>query len=110
MAYDEVLAARVAELLGDLPDVRSQKMFGGLGFMVGGHMAVAVASGGDLMVRVDPGEADAWLDEPGVRPMEMHGRQMRGWLVVSIAAVATDEELDRWLRRGVSRACSPDVR
>ena len=54
MAYDEALAARVRDELGGEPGVTERKMFGGLGFMVDGHMAVAAGSTGDLMVRADP--------------------------------------------------------
>ncbi len=42
MAYDEELAARVRELMSARPGVVERKMFGGLGWMVGGNMAVGV--------------------------------------------------------------------
>ncbi len=59
MAYDEELATRVRASLADQPDVTERAMFGGLGFMVTGNMAVAAGSGGVLMVRVDRGVARA---------------------------------------------------
>ena len=51
MAYDEELAERVRKVLGRRRGVREKKMFGGLAFMVNGHMACGV-QGDDLMVRV----------------------------------------------------------
>ena len=38
MAYDEALAARVRAALALEPDVAERRMFGGLAFMVRGHM------------------------------------------------------------------------
>ena len=56
MAYDERLAARVRALLADRTDVTEQKMFGGLTFMVAGHMCCGV-NGDELIVRLDPDQA-----------------------------------------------------
>ena len=109
MAYDEELARRIEDVLADEPGVTSRKMFGGLGFMVEGHLAVAAASAGALMVRVDPAAGAEWLDGEDVQPMEMRGRQLHGWLLVSRDRVATDEDLRTWVARGVSyvRALPP---
>jgi len=101
MAYDEVLAQRISDLLEGEPGVTSKKMFGGLGFMVEGHMAVAAASGGALMVRADPADGEAWADGETINPMEMRGRPMAGWLLVDSAAVADDDQLGQWVDRGV---------
>ena len=51
MAYDERLADRIRAVLGKRTDVSERKMFGGLAFLVGGHMCVGIV-GKDLMVRV----------------------------------------------------------
>jgi TfoX/Sxy family transcriptional regulator of competence genes len=101
MAYDEVLAQRISDLLEGEPGVTSKKMFGGLGFMVEGHMAVAAASSGALMVRADPADCEAWADGEAINPMEMRGRPMAGWLLVDPAAVADDDQLGQWVDRGV---------
>ena len=101
MAYDEVLAQRIHDLLDGEPGVTSQKMFGGLGFMVEGHMAVAAGSSGALMVRADPDEGASWVGEH-VQPMEMSGRSMKGWLLVDTEALQDDEDLQVWVDRGVT--------
>ncbi len=102
MAYDEVLAQRIHDLLDGEPGLTSRKMFGGLGFMVDGHMAVAAGSGGSLMVRAAPDDAAQWVDGESVNPMEMQGRQMAGWLLVASEALADDEQLQLWVDRGVA--------
>ena len=86
MAYDEVLARRISDLLEGEPGVTSRKMFGGLGYLVEGHMAVAAASSGALMVRADPADCEAWADGEAIKPMEMRGRPMAKWLLVDPAA------------------------
>src|SRR5215218_8993155 len=100
MAYDEVLARRIHDLLEGEAGLTSKKMFGGLGFMLDGHMAVAASSTGDLLVRADPEQGEEWIDGVTVRPMEMRGRPMHGWLYVAADAVAGDEELQVWVDRG----------
>jgi len=102
MAYDEALAARVRDEPGGDPGVTERKMFGGLGFMVAGHMAVAAGSTGDLMVRADPAAGEQWLEEEGGRPMEMRGRPMAGWLLVSTATLDDDAALATWVERGTT--------
>jgi hypothetical protein len=106
MAYDEVLAQRLRDALEGEPLLTEKKMFGGVGFMVGGNMAVAASSSGDLMVRVDPAQGREWVDGVDVRPMEMGGRTMNGWLFVAIDTVASDEALQTWVDRGAGYARS----
>lgn len=101
MAYDEELARRIDDLLAGEPGVTSRKMFGGLGFMVDGHMAVAAASDGSLMVRADPADAEEWVDGESVNPMEMRGRPMTGWLLVAPESLVDHEHLQLWVDRGV---------
>lgn len=101
MAYDTVLAQRIHDLLDGEAGVTSRAMFGGLGFMVDGHMAVAAGSSGSLMVRADPADAAGWHSEH-VEPMEMRGRPMAGWLLVDRAAVVEDEQLELWVGRGTA--------
>ena len=106
MAYDEDLANRVRELVAANEGLTEQKMFGGLAFMIGGNMAVAVSGQGGLMVRVEPGETEALLAKPHARPFEMRGREMQGWVRVDAEGVRTKRRLEPWVRRGVSYARS----
>ena len=105
MAYDEALAERVRTMLAD-ESVVEKKMFGGLAFLIGGNMSVAASGQGGLMVRVEPGETDALLQEPGAEEFEMKGRAMRGWLRVHGPVLDDDETLQAWVDRGVDYAKS----
>lgn len=102
MAYDMILADRVRELLAPRRDVTERRMFGGLAFLIGGHMTVCVSGQGGLMVRVPPEETAAALEESGAEPMVMSGREVRGWLRVAAGAVEDDVVLRDWVDRGVA--------
>ena len=106
MAYDEDLANRIRESLATEDGVVEKKMFGGLAFLIGGHMSVAASGQGGLMARVAPEETEALLAQEHVQPFEMRGRQMEGWLRVEDAGIATQDQLDPWVRRGVAYARS----
>ena len=106
MAYDESLAERLRELAQDEPPMTEKKMFGGLGFMLEGNMAVAASSRGGLMVRIDPDDADRFTAAPGVERFEMKGRRMNGWLHVDGAQLETDETLSEWLSVGIDFAAT----
>ena len=104
MAYDEDLADRLRVALGDQPALTEKRMFGGLGFMVEGHMAVAASGQGGLMVRVDPATSAGLVDGDLVERVVMRGRAMDGWLHVATEAVEADAALQDWVARGVAAA------
>ena len=82
-------------------------MFGGLAFLIGGHMAVAASGQGGLLVRVDPAQSEALVARSSARPMEMRGREMAGWLRVDGEHVRTRRQLAAWVERGVTYARAP---
>lgn len=106
MAYDEQLAERIRTLLGDRAGLTEKKMFGGLGFMIGGNMAIAASGQGGILVRVDPDESDELVAATSAYPMEMRGRQMAGWLRVDTTDVADDAALNEWVERSARYAGS----
>lgn len=98
MAQFPVLEDRINRVLlaeGLLPEPK--KMFGGVAFMVNGHMCVGITNKGDFMVRVAPERYDAMLEEPGVRVMEFTGRPMKGFLFVEPEAVNDQKGLAKWV-------------
>lgn len=101
MAYDTVLADRIRELLSGRPGIDEKPMFGGLAFLIGGHMAVAVSGQGGLLVRIPRDDTAALLARAHVSPMVMAGRETRGWLRVDLAGLRTKRQLQAWVRRGV---------
>jgi TfoX/Sxy family transcriptional regulator of competence genes len=106
VAYDEDLAGRVRELISAEVGVTERPMFGGLAFLVDGHMAVAVSGRGGLMVRVDPSQAARLCARPHAQPFEMRGVEMKGWLRVDGEGLRTKRQLEPWVSRGVAYARS----
>ena len=106
MAYDVELADRLRDLVEGVAGVTEKKMFGGLAFLVDGNMAVAAASKGGLLLRVDPARTDELLEDPHAEPFEMHGRGAKGWLRVDPAGLGSEEDLQRWADVGLDYASS----
>lgn len=106
MAYDEELADRIRELIGDEPGLTEQRMFGGRAFLVGGNMAVGASGQGGILVRADPAQSDTLTETTSARVMEMRGRPMSGWLRVDAEDVRTRDELARWVELGTAYARS----
>lgn len=105
MAYDEGLAERIRDLLAPRSDLTERKMFGGIAFMIGGNMAVGVI-GENLMVRLDPGDAEKALAEPNTHPMDFTGRPMKNMIYVGPAGTSDDEALASWVDAGAGFAAS----
>jgi TfoX/Sxy family transcriptional regulator of competence genes len=102
MAYDEDLANRLRELLADEDAVTEKKMFGGLAFLVHGHMSVSASRSGGLLVRINPAGTDEALTLPHVELMNMSGRVMEGWLVVAPEGLGTMRELGAWVQASLA--------
>jgi len=105
MAYDEGLAHRVREAMREMPGYEERRMFGGVGFMLHGNMALGV-QGEDLIVRVGRERYEEALADPHATVFDMTGRPMTGWVVVSAMGYGSDEELERWVAQGVDYASS----
>jgi hypothetical protein len=106
MAYDDVLAARIRDLIGPDPELTEKKMFGGLAFLIRGHLAISASGRGDVLVRADPGRSDELAAAAGATVAVMRGREMPGWLRVSQEHVAGDDELAEWVEIGIAHARS----
>ena len=106
MAYDEDLANRIRELIAGEPDVTEKRMFGGLAFLIGGHMSISASGKGGAMVRVPPEETDALVAREHVSTVVMRGREMDGWVRVATEGVRTKRQLEQWVKRGVAVARS----
>ena len=109
-AASDALAARLRPLLP--PGLVEKKMFGGIGFMIDGHMALGVSGEGGLLIHCSKEETEALLAKPGARPFGMRGREMKGWLRVDAESVSTKRQLEPWVMESVAfaRALPPKRR
>lgn len=100
MAFDEDLAARIRDYLDRqrIPQVEEKRMFGGVGFLLNGNMLVGVWKD-SLVARLgDDGEA---LHEPHVRPFDITGKPMCGWVLVDPEGLEADDQLAGWITRAM---------
>src|SRR5215470_1279885 len=98
MAFSETLAERIRQALARRKGVEEKKMFGGVGFLLGGNMLVGVWKD-SLIARLGPDEGEAALREPHVKEFDITGRAMKGWVLVDPEGVEGDEELKEWIER-----------
>lgn len=96
MAYDEGVAERIREIFSERRDVIEKKMFGGIAFMVRGHMCCGVVDD-TLMARVGPDQYDTALQKDHAREMDFTGKPMKGFVYVDPAGFETDEHLLDWV-------------
>ena len=106
MAYDEELAERVRRLVSVRDNITEKRMFGSNCFLVEGNLAVCVRQD-ELLVRLDPPDAEKAITEEGVRVAEIgpQKRQMKGWVFVS-AEHLSDDGLSDWVDAGTDYAAS----
>jgi len=95
MAYDERLADKVRETMLGEPGFSERKMFGGLAFMLDGHMCCGIV-GNELVLRLGADGAEQALEHPHVRPMDFTGRPMTGMVYVAPEGLSGDA-LNHWL-------------
>src|SRR5882672_10350478 len=102
MAYDQNLAERVRAILASEPSLSERKMFGGIAFMIEGHMCCGIV-GHDLMLRLGPDGSDAALKRPHVRPMDFTGRPATSMVFVEPEGLRGGA-LRRWIEKAVTFA------
>ncbi len=79
MARDEALESWLRDALRDERNVGEKAMFGGVAWLLNGHLLCASRADG-MLARVGP-ERNAWaLALSGVGPMVMRGRALDGWV------------------------------
>lgn len=102
MAFDLELAERIRDGLAHEREVTERTMFGGLAFLIGGHMTVVASSKGGIMIRADPTTTADLVETTPAEFAEMRGRPMQGWLRLDSADIQLDADLARWLEQAVS--------
>ena len=100
MAYDERLEKRLNELVAKRNDLHAQKMFGGLGFLMRGNMCFGIWKD-SLILRLGEPRAQIALKRKDVRPFDITGRAMKGWVMISPAGMKTKENLFQWVTQAI---------
>jgi TfoX/Sxy family transcriptional regulator of competence genes len=91
------LAERVRELVGHRPGITEKNMFGGLTFLLNGHILVGCKKDGRILLSVGKENNEAALARPGAVAMEHNGRSMTGFVWVDADAIEDDDDLQSWV-------------
>jgi hypothetical protein len=94
MPYDEELDGRLTDAVASLETVR-KKMFGGTCHILRGNMMAGVYKD-YLILRLGEPMATQALGKPFVRPFDITGRPMRGWVMVEAPGTQGDA-LEDWV-------------
>jgi hypothetical protein len=98
MPNDPLFERRISNALtARAIEAEHKKMFGGVAFMVRGHMTVGITNKGDFMVRFDGTRHAEIAEWPGAKPMTFGKGEMKGFLFVDAGAVRTAAALGRWV-------------
>lgn len=105
MAYDERLAERIRDYFKRRRSIEEKRMFGGLCFMLNGHMCCGIEKD-RLMIRVVSDRYEMLLQKPHAREMDFTGKPLKGFLFISKAGYRTAAGLSRWLDEAIECAKS----
>ena len=98
MPYEEEIDNRVREIVAVWGDVTHKKMFGGVCHLLSGNMVCGVYKE-FLILRLGAENAANALNLPFVKPFDITGRPMKGWVMVEKDGFATEEALQDWLNQ-----------
>jgi TfoX/Sxy family transcriptional regulator of competence genes len=103
MPYDQTLAERIRRLLRRRRGIEERRMFGGIAFLVNGHMSVGVV-GHDLVLRLGNEQAAESLRKRHTRPMDFTGKPLRSMIYVEPAGYRRDRDLADWVGQALAYA------
>src|SRR5215510_9452877 len=81
MASDPKLVGRLSAILAERRGIEQRKMFGGVAYLLNGNMCVGVHKDW-LIARAGERRAASLLERAHVRPMDITGKPMKGWIMV----------------------------
>lgn len=98
MAYNKQLAERIRVALTKRKGVTEKKMFGGLTFMLHGHMCCGITDD-DLVLRLGTEQSEKAVKKPHVRACDFTGRPMKGMVMMGPGGYKTDAALQQWVQQ-----------
>ena len=96
MPYSEALDSRIVRALSGWSPTR-KKMFGGTCHLINGNMMCGVYQD-FLVLRLGEEQGREALKEPHVRPFDITGKPMKGWVMVEKEGFE-GQNLDHWLEK-----------
>ena len=105
MAYSTRLEEKIDAAAKRWKSVEKKKMFGDVCWLLKGNMAFGIWKD-FLIVRMDREQGEKSLKNVNVRPFDITGRPMAGWIMVSEAGWRSTAGLAKWIKTGKDHALS----
>ncbi|MFC1867921.1 TfoX/Sxy family protein [Thermodesulfobacteriota bacterium] len=96
MPYNEEIEARIKKIISGWGNADSKKMFGGICHLLNGNMFCGVYKD-FLILRLGEENASKALVSPFVKPFDITGRPMKGWVMVEREGFKDNIKLQAWL-------------
>ncbi len=100
MPYDKGLAERMESLIDSRQGLVLKKMFGGIGYMLNGNMTFGIWND-FLILRLGLEGAEEVLKDNYTKPMDLTGKVMKGWVMVSPEAIAEEDQLQDYMEKAI---------
>lgn len=98
MAYNEEIETRIRKAVSDWQNTDAKKMFGGVCHLLNGNMFCGVYKD-YLILRLGEKNSNEALELPSVRPFDITGKPMKGWVMVAGDGFNSADELKDWLNK-----------
>jgi TfoX/Sxy family transcriptional regulator of competence genes len=105
MSYNTELEEKIEGRVKRWTGVAKKHMFGGVCWLLTGNMCFGIWKD-FLVVRMDKDLAEKSLKLRNVKPFDVTGRPMAGWIMVEAAGWKSSEGLAKWLGIGKKFALS----
>ena len=104
MAYNQDLEYRIDRLTDRFVEIAKKKMFGGICYLLNGNMCFGIYTE-YLIIRTSKDKAEDLLkDKESIKPFDITGKPMKGWIMVSPDVLETEDQLLEMLKLGISFA------
>lgn len=103
--YNTMLEEKIDTAAKRWQNVEKKKMFGGVCYLLKGNMAFGIYQD-SLIVRMDKDQAEKSLQGRNVKPFDITGRPMAGWVMVQKAGWKSAVGLAKWIEVGKRFALS----
>jgi len=96
MSYDEKIDRKMYTVVQSWDNIEKKNMFGGTCYMLNGNMFCGVHKE-YMILRLGQDNADTALRQAYVRPFDITGKAMKGWVMVNPEGFIHNGELREWI-------------
>jgi hypothetical protein len=105
MPYNTKLEEKIDIAAGRWQNIVKKKMFGGICYLLKGNMCFGIWKD-FLIVRMDKEQGAQSLKDKNVKPFDITGKPMAGWVMVGEAGWSSKAALEKWIGIGKKFALS----